>query len=247
MIAKKLSVNFKELFSTMKRKKLAPEDFKEGESEQELTFSEELSIDLSEEIEEISVLKQIATPGRGRKVTHSLSFGSIKKVKLGKRLSANFTKFLGIKSKNQSLPVDIDINVGVPKEILCYQEIELFLKDCDDTLLEDDLSIIGIPRSVDLNSLKGFDSFYEEDLISQLTRSLSLNSLTSVKMVNIPKPKQISQLKQTLAEKIRLLFDLENDLDYNEDTLLPTKIEFETIRGHGRFYQETLSKTPLAR
>jgi hypothetical protein len=98
--------------------------------------------------------------------------------------------------------------------------------------------------SIERNFIEESKNVFELDIVQKLTRSLSLSSDNSVQMINLPKMEtEDPTLQQSLSEKISLLLKVKNHSNSSrEEEIFGTTLSIETVKGHGKYYAETIEK-----
>ncbi|KAJ3269182.1 hypothetical protein HDV01_001693 [Terramyces sp. JEL0728] len=144
-----------------------------------------------------------------------------------KKLSKRIKKFFGLKKK-----VTVELN-----NLVEYEETETLESVYELEFSDDDEQIgtIDFPqKNIDFDKL--------EEVSNQLVRRLSLESVRTVTLVRIPEKKE-KEVKD-LPSKIKEIFGEDdntpasNPFQYNG---------FETVHGHGKFYEQTIMNNQLKR
>jgi hypothetical protein len=86
----------------------------------------------------------------------------------------------------------------------------------------------------------------EEDITVKLSRKWSLSSEDTIEMIQIPKLQEPEPMEKELSEKIKTMLQVKDDhVPSSRDTISPfdPSPHKETVRGHGKYYEETLLRS----
>jgi hypothetical protein len=81
----------------------------------------------------------------------------------------------------------------------------------------------------------------EEDIAQKLARRWSLSSDDTIEMIQIPQLPEVEPIDRALSDKIKTMLQTEDESPLNANPL-DAAPQFETVHGHGKYYEETLRR-----